>query len=74
VACWAIDLAGMPPDTVNKVNADINKVLADPTAGSLFVDFGLDALPSRSTDCKTLSHIESVRWSNAIKTPHVQLD
>jgi tripartite-type tricarboxylate transporter receptor subunit TctC len=66
--------AGMPPEAVNRLNAELHKAMKAPKVVKLFADFGFEALPGTPQDFHKLARAESERWGKIIKTAGVQLD
>jgi len=66
--------AGMPPEAVARINAELNKAMQAPKVVKLFSEFGFEALPGTPQDFYKLSRAESERWGRIIKTAGVQLD
>ena len=66
--------AGMAPDVVAKLNADLNKAMTNAKVIKLFADFGFEATPGTPAEFRTLARNESARWGKVIKTSGVQLD
>ena len=66
--------AGMPPDVVAKLNAELNNAMTSPKLIKLFADFGFEATPGTPAEFRTLARNESARWGKIIKTSGVQLD
>jgi tripartite-type tricarboxylate transporter receptor subunit TctC len=63
-----------PATIVNKINADVNEALRDPTVVQRLAD--LSAEPAGGTVAATKSYFraEAVRWKNVINSAHVTLD
>lgn len=66
--------AGLPADVTARLNAELNKALADPAVVKLFADYGFEALPGTPEDFRKLARSESERWGQVIKTSGVRLD
>jgi len=66
--------AGMPPEAVARLNAELKKAMQAPKVTKLFADFGFEPLPGTPQDFYKLSRAESERWGKIIKTAGVQLD
>ena len=73
-AGFLIGPAGMPPEAVARLNAELHKAMKAPKVVKLFADFGFEALPGTPQDFYKLSRAESERWGNIIKTAGVKLD
>jgi tripartite-type tricarboxylate transporter receptor subunit TctC len=63
-----------PPSLVNKINADVNEALRDPTVVQRLAD--LSAEPAGGTVAATASYFreEAVRWKGVITSAHVTVD
>jgi len=66
--------AGMQPEAVARLNAELHKAMKAPKVVKLFADFGFEALPGSPQDFYKLSRAESERWGNIIRTAGVKLD
>ena len=70
VGTWYALLAprGTPPAIVSRVNADLVKVLSDPTFAKRLIDQGQDPQPGSPATLMAHMKSESARWANIIKT------
>lgn len=66
---------GTPKPVIEKINQDINKVLADPEVRQRFVtSFGYEPQPLTSTEMTDLIKTESVKFGELIKRSKITLD
>jgi len=63
-----------PAEIVNKLNRDINAVLADPKLTARFVDLGATALASSRADFGKLMVEETEKWAKVVKFSGVRPD
>jgi tripartite-type tricarboxylate transporter receptor subunit TctC len=74
-AWFTIAVAGsVPPATVEKLNADIRKVLADPGVIERFKSLGAIIVGNSVADAKAYFVSETAKWNNVIETAHIQID
>ena len=66
--------AGMPPEVVTRLNAELNKAMQNPKVQKLFADFGFEAMPGTPKEFHTTARSESARWGQVIKASNIQLD
>ncbi len=66
--------AGMPPEAVARLNAELRKAMSAPKVVKLFSEFGFEALPGTPQDFYKLARAESERWGRIIQTAGVKLD
>lgn len=66
--------AGMPPDVVLRLNAELHKALQSPRIQQVFGEFGFEALPGTPKEFRDLARNQSAHWGQVIKTSGVQLD
>lgn len=66
--------AGMPPEVVTRLNAELRKALLSPRIQQVFGEFGFEALPGTSKEFQDLARTQSAHWGQVIKTSGVQLD
>jgi tripartite-type tricarboxylate transporter receptor subunit TctC len=66
--------AGMPPEAVNRLNAELRKAMETPRITKLFAEFGFEAQPGSPKEFQELARAESAAWGKVIKTSGVQLD
>jgi tripartite-type tricarboxylate transporter receptor subunit TctC len=74
-AWFTIAVAGsVPPATVEKLNADIRKVLAEPGVIERFKSLGAVIVGNSVADAKAYFVSETAKWNNVIETAHIQID
>lgn len=66
--------AGMPPEVVNRLNAELHKALQTPRIQQVFSEFGFEALPGTPKEFQDMARSQSAYWGQVIKTSGVQLD
>lgn len=66
--------AGMPPDVVERLNADLRKAMQTPRIQQVFAEFGFEPLPGTPKEFRDLARSESGHWGEVIKTSGVRLD
>ncbi|MDR0202203.1 MAG: tripartite tricarboxylate transporter substrate binding protein [Delftia acidovorans] len=66
--------AKMPAAVVQRLNAELNKALANPAVVKRMQDFGMEALPGTPEQFLAMSRAESKRWGAIIKSAGVKLD
>ena len=64
----------VPAEIVSKLNAAMNKALADPKAKARLADLGVEPMIMTTADFTKFVHSESVKWTKVIKTAGVTLD
>ena len=74
-AWFTIAVAGsVPPATVEKLNADIRKVLAEPSVIERFKSLGAVIVGNSVADAKAYFVSETAKWNNVIETAHIKID
>jgi tripartite-type tricarboxylate transporter receptor subunit TctC len=74
-AWFTIAVAGsVPPATIEKLNADIRKVLAEPGVIERFKSLGAIIVGNSVADAKAYFVSETAKWNNVIETAHIQID
>jgi tripartite-type tricarboxylate transporter receptor subunit TctC len=74
-AWFTIAVAGtVPPATVEKLNADIRKVLAEPDVVERFKALGAVIVGNSATDAKAYIGSETAKWNNVIDTAQIKID
>jgi tripartite-type tricarboxylate transporter receptor subunit TctC len=74
-AWFTIAVAGsVPPATVEKLNADIRKVLAESEVIERFKSLGADIVGNSVVDAKAYFVSETTKWNNVIETAHIKID
>ena len=66
--------AGLPAPTTARLNAELNKALANPAVVKRMQDFGMEALPGTPEQFRTMARGEAQRWGEIIKAAGVKLD
>jgi tripartite-type tricarboxylate transporter receptor subunit TctC len=66
--------AGLPASITARLNAELNKALANPAVVKRMQDFGMEALPGTPEQFRTMARSESKRWGEIIKAAGVKLD
>lgn len=66
--------AGTPPEIVDKVNAEINKILAMPDVKKTFTDAGVETLGGSVQDFDKFFKAQSARWGKVIKEANITAD
>jgi len=66
--------ANMPPEVVNRLNAELHKALQTPRIQQVFSEFGFEALPGSPKDFRDMARAQSAHWGQVIKTSGVRLD
>jgi tripartite-type tricarboxylate transporter receptor subunit TctC len=74
-AWFTIAVAGsVPPATVEKLNADIRNVLAEPIVIERFKTLGAVIVGNSVADAKAYCVSETAKWNNVIETAHIKID
>jgi tripartite-type tricarboxylate transporter receptor subunit TctC len=66
--------AGMAPATVQRLNAELNKALANTTVLKRFLDFGMEPMPGTPEQFRAFARSEAKRWGPIIKAAGIKLD
>jgi len=66
--------AGLPAAITTRLNADLNKALANPAVVKRMQDFGMEALPGTPEQFRAMARAEAKRWGEIIKAAGVKLD
>jgi tripartite-type tricarboxylate transporter receptor subunit TctC len=66
--------AGMAPATVQRLNAELNKALADTVVLKRFLDFGMQPMPGTPEQFRTFARAEARRWGPIIRDNGIALD
>ena len=68
-------VAGTPPETIEKLNSEINKLLKDPAFKSEQLDkFILEPIGGSPENLKNLIKSDSTKWSKIINQMQLKLD
>jgi tripartite-type tricarboxylate transporter receptor subunit TctC len=74
-AWFTIAVAGsVPPATVEKLNADMRKVLAEPEVMERFKALGAVIVGNSVADAKAFFVSETAKWNNVIEAAHIKID
>lgn len=65
---------GMPAPLVEKLNKDVQRVLASPEAVSRFDKLGITFAPNTPAEAATFFRTETVKWNKVIEAAKLQLD
>ena len=66
--------AGLPAAITARLNADLNKALANPAVVKRMTDFGMEALPGTPEKFRSMARAEAKRWGEIIQAAGVKLD
>jgi tripartite-type tricarboxylate transporter receptor subunit TctC len=66
--------AGMPKDVVDKLSAELAKVLAQPELKAKFAASGSDVHPQGPAEFAAFARAENEKWSRLIRERKLQLD
>jgi tripartite-type tricarboxylate transporter receptor subunit TctC len=66
--------AGTPKEIVNRLNAEVAKILVLPDTKKAFESAGVEPSPSGSEELKEYLVQESERWGKVVKDTHVKID
>jgi tripartite-type tricarboxylate transporter receptor subunit TctC len=66
--------AGMAPANVQRLNAELNKALANTTVLKRFLDFGMEPMPGTPEQFRAFARNEARRWGPIIKDNGIALD
>ncbi|MDM0011686.1 tripartite tricarboxylate transporter substrate binding protein [Variovorax sp. J22P168] len=66
--------AGMPPEIVDRLNAELRKAMQAPRIQQVFGEWGFEALPGTPKEFRDLARSESAHWGEVIKSSGVRLD
>ena len=59
--------AGTPPEIIARLNAELQKALADPATAETIVKAGFDITPSSAADLTAFVKTEIVKWAKVVK-------
>lgn len=65
---------GTPPAIVDKLNSEINAVMADPTIKAILAEQGGELLPGSSADFRKFIGEEAEKWAKVIQTANIRPD
>jgi tripartite-type tricarboxylate transporter receptor subunit TctC len=58
---------GTPPDVIDKLNREVNAILAEPKAKTRFLEIGASLLPGSAADFGRLVADETEKWGKVVK-------
>jgi tripartite-type tricarboxylate transporter receptor subunit TctC len=74
-AWFTIAVAGtVPPTTVEKLNADIRKILAEPEVVERFKGLGAVIVGNSAADARAFIAAETKKWNSVIETAQIKID
>ena len=65
---------GTPAEIVERLNREVNAVLADPAVKARMADLGSDPLPGSSADFAKLIGDETEKWGKVVKFAGLKAD
>ena len=65
---------GMPPDIVEKLNAAVNAVLANPKLKERFHDLGGEVMPMNAAEFGKLVADETAKWAKVVKSAGLKVE
>jgi len=70
ISAWYVMFApaGVPKDVMQRLNAEVNKAIADPELRKSLSDQGVEFTGGTSADADKFVHAEIDRWAKIIKT------
>lgn len=66
--------AGTPPPVVERLNAEINRLLAQPTIQARFAELGAEPLPATPAAFKATVQAETLRFAAVVKAANIKAD
>jgi tripartite-type tricarboxylate transporter receptor subunit TctC len=66
--------AGLPPATVQRLNAELNKALANTAVLKRFLDFGMETMQGTPEQFHAFARSEAERWGPIIRDNGITLD
>jgi tripartite-type tricarboxylate transporter receptor subunit TctC len=66
--------AGLPPAVVQRVNAELNRALANTAVLKRFLDFGMEPMPGTPEAFRAFARSEAARWGPIIRDNGITLD
>jgi tripartite-type tricarboxylate transporter receptor subunit TctC len=66
--------AGVPAASVQRLNAELNKALANTTVLKRFLDFGMEPMPGTPEQFRAFARAEAKRWGPIIRDNGIVLD
>jgi tripartite-type tricarboxylate transporter receptor subunit TctC len=65
---------GLPGDVVDRLNTEINQILARPAVRELYKEISFESMASVPNLIMTIAMIESKRWEGVIRRSGTKLD
>lgn len=74
IIAWggAVAPAGTPADVIAKLNADLNKALANPAVKKSLANLGAEPVGGSPEDFKKFIDVETTKWRNVIDTAKIE--
>ncbi len=66
--------AGMPPELVSKLNAELKQILSTEEMRQKFAAQGIDAASSTAAELKELTEQDAARWADVIRIQHIKAE
>ncbi len=66
--------AGLPAALVDKLNKDVQKVLASPEVQARYQQLGIEFVPNTPAEAQAYFRSETVKWNRVIEAAKLQLD
>jgi tripartite-type tricarboxylate transporter receptor subunit TctC len=66
--------AGIAAATVQRLNAELNRELANTTVLKRFLDFGMEPMPGTPEQFRAFARAEAKRWGPIIRNRGISLD
>ena len=63
--------AGTPPAIIEKLNATLHEVLADPDLKKRALELGIDAKPSMPAEIDARMRSDIAKWTKVIESAHI---
>jgi len=65
---------GMPPETVARLNREVNALLADPAIRDRLLALGAEPLPMSAEQSAAFVAAETAKWSKVIRTAGMKIE
>jgi len=74
VDAWAALFApaGTPPEIINRLNAEVRKILADPKVKEQVAKVGFEPISSTPAELDAFVKVQLVKWTQMIKSAGIQ--
>jgi tripartite-type tricarboxylate transporter receptor subunit TctC len=66
--------AGLPPEIVQRLNAEVARLMADPETKKALFDAGVEATPSTPEEMASYMTEELARWGKVVKEANIKLE